>query len=254
MKYLKTLLKLKQNRELNYSSVPKVLLEELLSEGLVEVVGLRRKKVVVNQYFDEFYKDIKPIDKATTRSDLAKLKDTKLKKISPQDGLYLNGRCQIGSTCLPIAQDSALFIKEMPIIAKETLVVVVENFENLLYCNTTLKLFREEDILFVYRNNKARELISVVENEIVYFGDFDLAGVAIYLNEILPRNPSIKLFIPYNIEQLLYENGSSKLYQKHFSKYKELQTDIKEVQHLLNTIHKTQKSLEQEYFIDEVEY
>jgi len=51
MRYLKTLLKLKQNRELNYSSIPKTLLEELLSEGLVEVVGLRRKKVVVNQYF-----------------------------------------------------------------------------------------------------------------------------------------------------------------------------------------------------------
>ena len=252
MRYLKTLLKLKQNRELNYSSIPKILLEDLLSEGLVEVVGLRRKKVVVNQYFDEAYKDIKPIEEATTRSDLAKLKDTKLKKISSQDGLYLNGRCQLGSICLPIAQDSALFIKDIPSIAKDTLIVVVENFENLLYCNATLKLFREDDILFVYRNKKMLELISVVENQIVYFGDFDLAGVAIYLKEILPRNPSIKLFIPYNIEQLLYDNGSSRLYQKHFSKYKELQTDIKEIQHLIETIHKTQKSLEQEYFIDEV--
>jgi len=252
MRYLKTLLKLKQNRELNYSSIPKTLLEALLSEGLVEVVGLRRKKVVVNQYFDKVYKDIKPIDKAKTRSDLAKLKDTKLKKISPQDGLYLNGRCQLGSICLPIAQDSVLFIKDIPSIAKDTLIVVVENFENLLYCNATLKLFREDDTLFVYRNKKMLELISVVENEIVYFGDFDLAGVAIYLREILPRNPSIKLFIPQDIERLLWEKGSTTLYQKQFHKYQGLQTDIAEVKDLIAVLHQTQRSLEQEYFIGEV--
>jgi len=252
MKYLKTLLKLKENRELNYSSVPVGLLQELLTEGLVTVVGSKRKKVIANQYFDKVYSDIESIDKATSRKELAKLKDTKHKKIAPQDGLYINGRCKLGSVCLPIAKDSALFIKDIPLLAKETLIVVVENFENLLYCNTTLKLFRTDDILFVYRNKKMLELISIVENEIIYFGDFDLAGVAIYLNEIVPRNSCIKLFIPKNIEKLLYENGSSKLYRKHFSKYKELQTDIKEVQNFIDTIHKMQKSLEQEYFIDEV--
>jgi len=250
MKHLKTLLRLKQNRELNYSSVPAGLLQELLMEGLVTVVGSKRKKVIANQYFDEVYKDIHSIDEATSRKELAKLKDTKLKKIAPQDGLYLNGRCKLGSICLPIATESALFIKEIPLLAKETLIVVVENFENLLYCNTTLKLFREDDILFVYRNKKMLELISIVENKIIYFGDFDLAGIAIYLNEILPRNSNIKLFIPQNIEQLLRENGLAKLYQEHFSKYKELQSNIKEVQFLINIIHKTQKSLEQEYFID----
>ena len=49
------------------------------------------------------------------------------------------------------------------------------------------------------------EWISNLENEYIHFGDYDLAGVNIYLNKVLPRLSSKKysMFIPNNIEQLI---------------------------------------------------
>jgi len=92
-------------------------------------------------------------------------------------------------------------------------------------------------------------VLKTFENRLIYFGDFDLAGIGIYLNEIKVRNNNIELFIPKDIEELLNKFGSSKLYKKHYSKYKNLKSSDKTIQNLIDTIHKEQKSLEQEWFL-----
>ena len=247
MQYLKTLLKLKQNKELNYSQIPKKLLQTLKEEGLINIIGTSKKKVVINEYFNIVYKDIEKISSANSRSELSKISNSELKQISPMSGFFVNGICKLDNIILPIASKSALFLKKLPKIEQNITVVVVENFENML---SPTNIFDKKDILFIYRNKALLDILQDLDNEIFYFGDFDLAGVSIYLNELLVRNKNIKLFIPKDIKMLLDKFGSHKLYKKQFAKYKNLKSDIKEVQDLIDTLHSTQKSLEQEWFIN----
>lgn len=252
MKYKNTLCLLKKNKELNYSQVPKDLLSKLKDEGLIEIkiLSAKRKKVLINNLFLEKYRDIEDIIKAKTRHELVALnQDSKVKRISPQDGLYVNGKCQIEHLILPLFAKSAMFLKEIPILEKDTLIVIVENFENLIYFENQLKLFSTSNILFIYRNKKMLEAICTLENKIIYFGDFDLAGIAIYMEQILPRNPKISFFIPHNIEKLIENYGSRELFDKQFNKYKNLKSTNIRLQNLIDIIKKHQKALEQEYFL-----
>ncbi len=253
MRYLSTLLKLKTQKELNYSVLPKALVTQLLDEGLIEIKTLsaNKKKVLAKEQFFIAFKNIEKIQNSMTRADLIGAKsDTKIKKVSPQDGLYLNGNCKISNITLPIFENSALFLKDIPSISKDILIVCVENFENLIYFKSQLRLFRDEDILFVFRNSAMLKFIEEIENEIIYFGDFDLAGINIYQTQILTRNNSIKFFIPKSIENDLDNYGTKKLYMKQYELFKNIKSEDKKIQNLIDMIHKKQKVLEQEYYIN----
>ena len=252
MKHLKTLLKLFEQGELNYSQLPKTLLEQLKDESLIEIKTLsgKRKKIIVKEQFYEVYKDIHNIQSATTRGELVKTNShTKMKKISPQEGLYLNGKCKIDDVQLPIFGNSAVFLKDFPKISDEILVVCVENFENLIYFETQLKYFQEDNIVFLYRNSAMLKFIEIIKNKIIYFGDFDLAGIFIYETQILPRCSNIEFFIPDGIEEIIIKQGSKEVYMKQYNKYKDIKSKNEDIQNLIDIINKNQKTIEQEYFI-----
>ena len=171
------------------------------------------------------------------------------KKISPQDGLYINGNCIIAGVNLPLFKDSALFLKQIPAVSKDILIVCLENFENLIYFKSQTKYFQDENILFVFRNSAMLKFIEELENDIIYFGDFDLAGIFIYETQVLARSKKVKFYIPKNIENLIVKYGSKSLYSKQYNKYKSLKSKNKDIENLINIINKNQKVLEQEYFI-----
>jgi len=121
MKYKNTLCLLKKNKELNYSQVPKDLLTKLKDEGLIEIkiLSAKRKKVLINNLFLEKYRDIEDIIKAKTRHELVALnQDSKVKRISPQDGLYIQWQMSNRAFNLPLFAKSAIFLKEIPILKK----------------------------------------------------------------------------------------------------------------------------------------
>jgi hypothetical protein len=251
-KYIKTLLKLKEMGELNYSSLPKILLANLLEESLVEVKTItgRKKRVIAKGVFYEVYSHLEGISSATMRSELISEKShSKSKKISPQRGLYLNGNCEILGVKLPLFDKSAILLREIPPIHEAILVVVVENFENLIFWENQLELFPKGDILFLFRNKISLELIKNIKNKIIYFGDFDLAGVDIFQTQIKTRNKNIQLFIPQGVEGLIEKFGSRELFSKQIDRYKNIKSDDEAIQKLISTIIKYQKGLEQEFFI-----
>lgn len=253
-KYMQTLLKLKELKELNYSAVPKELLKQLLDKKLVVVKTLsaKRKKIFTSEAFFEEYKDLENIQNATRRAQLiAPQSHSKAKKISPQDGLYLNGNCQILDVKLPFFSKSAVFLKEIPGISKDILIVVVENFENLIFWEEQLRYFQKENILFIFRNKMMLKFIENIENKIIYFGDFDLAGIDIFQTQVLVKNKNIEFFIPQNIEENIKQYGSRELFSKQFNKYKNIKSQDSKMQNLIDIIIENQKSLEQEFFIKE---
>ena len=252
MKYIKTIQRLKKDKEVNYSIVPKKLLRHLLSEELISVkhISASKKKVIVNNSFFIYYANVDDIDKASTRAELTKAKtDSKIKRIKPQDGLYIAGNCMVNNINLSLFVKSAMFLKELPEIDDDILVIGVENFENLIYAKEQFYLFEDKKILFVFRNKKMLEFFQNLNNNIIYFGDFDLAGISIYINEILPRNKTIKFFLPKEIKNYITEYGSKKLYEKQINKYKNLTSNIKEIEELIDFINAKQQALEQEFFI-----
>ena len=252
MRYINTLLKLKEFGELNFSQVPKILIKQLQDEFLIEIktISAKKKKIVVKEQFYEVYKDIEKIQISDTRTDLIKANShTKVKKISPQDGLYVNGNCTIANITLPLFENSALFLKDIPKLSKDILIICLENFENLIYFKSQTKYFQYENILFVFRNSMMLKFIKELENKIIYFGDFDLAGIFIYETQILPRCKKVQFYIPKDIENLIIKYGSRDLYSKQYTKYKNFKSTNKNIEKLINIINKNQKVLEQEYFI-----
>ncbi len=252
MRYIKSLQKLYKHKELNYSTLPKQLIKELLDDALITIkrVGANRKKVIAKEEFFKTYDKLKDIESASTRAELTFLNsDSKQKYIAPQEGLFISGNAVVDGKSINLFEDSALFLKNMPKLSPTTLVVVVENFENLIYFKEQLWLFREDDIVFIYRNKATLDFIKELKNEALYFGDFDLYGIKIYLQEIKTRNSNIPFFIPENIKYYIQKYGNKKLYQKQYESTKKL--DIKEsgLKKLADTIHKCQKTLEQEFFI-----
>ena len=252
MKYLKSLLKLYEHKELNYSTLPSGLIKELLDENLIAIkrIDTKRKKVIAKEEFFLAYANIQAISNATTRSELVTAKSSsKQKHIAPQDGLFIAGNALIDEKSINAFEQSALFLKNPPTLYSSTLVIIVENFENLIYFQNQCHLFREEDIVFIYRNKAALRFITTLQNKAYYFGDYDLFGIKIYLQEIVPRNSNIPFFIPQNIEELIKTYGNSKLYQKQYEFTKNLNPQHQVLQKLISIIHKYQKTLEQEFFI-----
>lgn len=252
-KYMQTLLKLKEQKELNFSTIPSGLLKILLDEKsvVIKTISRRKKRVTTNDIFFEIYKDLENISVAKSRKELINENThTKIKKISPQNGLYLNGNCEILSIKLPLFDKSAIFLKEIPKIDENILVIVVENFENLVYWEKQVRYFQKDNILFVFRNKKMLEFIKNLKNKIIYFGDFDLAGIDIFQTQIKSLNENIEFFIPKNIGKLINDFGSRELFSKQFNKYQNIKSKNATIKELINIIIKYQKSLEQEFFIE----
>lgn len=81
------------------------------------------------------------------------------------------------------------------------------------------------------------------------FGDFDLAGVHIYLSEIYAHLGNRSSFLlPSDIEERLAE-GNAALYNQQYARFKNMAvTDIR-LQPLVNMIHHYRRGYEQEGYI-----
>ncbi len=139
-------------------------------------------------------------------------------------------------------------------VSPETIIVGVENYQVIWFAQKYREFFDEKNTLFVISNSFMWEWIEGLENEYIHFGDYDLAGINIYLNTILPRLKKCKkysMFIPEDIEKLIKEHGDRELYEQQTS-YKNLVIKDENILRLKDIICHYKKSLEQEglyYFI-----
>ncbi len=131
---------------------------------------------------------------------------------------------------------------------EDTIVVGIENYQVVWFAKRYTEFFAKSDILFVVITPYMLEWISSLKNEYIHFGDYDLAGINIYLNKVLPRllkSKEYSMFIPYNIEQLIDKYGNSELYEKQ-KQYKNLLSNDTAVNSLIKIIIKYKKGIEQE--------
>ena len=273
--WAKKLVKLVEEKSLNGSEFKhQELLQELEEFGVVQVrVRGQRSKIhllskekldilLSRRYNTSDLNDyINVIDnKQRTRAEITHVSgDSKDLKTEVQSGLYIasyepvdikiNGQ----KTVLLTTDMSSFFVHKNANLefSKDVLVVGVENFENITYIQKQKNLFDDgRQKIFMWRNENARSFFGECKNDYLHFGDFDLAGVNIYLKEIVPRLPHgrCEFFIPLNMEKLL-KSGNSEDYFKHARRYPNLKSDKKYLQEFIDLLHKEKRSLHQEFLI-----
>ena len=142
-------------------------------------------------------------------------------------------------------------------IPQDVVVVGIENMENFRLIRQQRALFERTigsaRLLFVSRYPQSSDLrswLQTIPNYYIHFGDFDLAGIHIFLTEFhayLGERSSF--FIPADIEQKL-ANGSLERYHAQYLKFKYLTTDIPVLQHLIDTINTYHRCYDQEGYIN----
>jgi len=134
-------------------------------------------------------------------------------------------------------------------------IVGVENSESFGQIHRQKTLFENTPLLFVcrYPLNQSKDLIKwlqSISNPYLHYGDFDFAGIGIYLNEYKRYLGSRSTFyVPDNIELLIKKWGNTNLYDTQKINYDLQLIDEPKIVELITIIHKHKKGLEQEILI-----
>lgn len=141
-------------------------------------------------------------------------------------------------------------------VAEDVTIIGVENAENFRQIARQRYLFRDYRYpLFVSRYPQNGDLLRwllSVPNYYVHFGDFDLAGIHIFLSEFFEYlGPSRSaFFLPDDIYQRL-SFGSRERYEVQYAKFGAVPVTDARLQLLVDAIHCEHKGYDQEGYIQE---
>lgn len=255
------------------------LLDELLAEGLLLVVsrGSRKsyrardmealKRFLVDK--DESFRIIE-VNASDSRATMAaETGNSKLVMVRSCPGFPVNSyervECFLGGDPFPVnpQEGSFLFVSDWKkfAIPEDVVVMGVENMENFRMIRKQRTFFEKylhihdfsDKVLFVSRYPQSTDLrkwLCSIPNHYLHFGDFDLAGINIFLYEFqqyLGKERSSYL-IPDDIECRL-KSGSRKRYDEQYYRFKDIKSDVCELQQLIDLIHHERKAYDQEGYI-----
>ena len=107
-------------------------------------------------------------------------------------------------------------------------------------------------LLFVSRYPQSKDLckwLQGITNRYVHFGDFDLAGIHIFLTEFQQfLGDRSSFLIPPDIEKRL-QIGSQERYNGQLSRFRNLKSDDKRIQAVIDLINKYHRCYDQEGYI-----
>ena len=256
------------------SKLSSKLLDELMAEGLLSVVthGSRKsyrardvealKRYLIDK--DESYRMLEVSSSVSRASMAAETGNSKLITVRSCPGFPVNSYEPIScSLCdkdfvVNPHEGSFVFIDNWQqfSIPQDIVVVGIENMENFRRIRQQRNLFESllggNHLLFVSRYPQSTDLrnwLIGIPNKYVHFGDFDLAGIKIFLTEFYKflGNRS-EFLIPSDIEKRLAK-GSPVRYNKQYGNYHTLSTDIQYLQFLIDLINKYHRGYDQEGYI-----
>jgi len=175
----------------------------------------------------------------------------------PFDGIFIRsfGNCYVAGKPLnssPPGTSVLITLGELPNLRVESShLVAVENAECLWHFEKAARYFpelMELDYAVVLRwhwGETWRRWLDTWKGHLLYFPDYDLAGLKIFATEVLPYRPNARLLIPRNFESILEVRGDRELYLKH-EKYLPALNDYAELTQICRTLKKARKALEQE--------
>ncbi|MCO5248410.1 MAG: hypothetical protein M9887_05625 [Chitinophagales bacterium] len=271
------LLQLSQGEIIPSGSAKHALIEELVTERIIERTGRIQKKLQLtnsnalflylqNKYgINDLKKYIEVCQKENVqRNELVAISsDSKLKKVRTFKGFLINSYVPVQATLngkaitLNFTNGTFQFIYDFEnfVPDKNITIVGIENPENFRFIEKQKYLFKEIQPLFVsrYPQNQSKDLIKWLQsipNNYLHFGDFDFAGIGIYLNEFKKYlSEKASFFIPENIKNLISENGNKARYDQQKINFVVETIQEENLLQLINVIHKYKKGLDQEILI-----
>ena len=275
---INTLLQLMDGESVASSTLRKDFAETLLSEGLltVQTHGSRRAfraidAIALKNFLQTHYEELRTVgdrnlDFYETRSEQAvETGNSKLVTVRSCPGFPVNSYepiiCSLSGNDFVInpPEGSFVFIDNWQhfTIPEDVVVMGIENMENFRMIRHQRKLFEsvlgDMPLLFVSRYPQSQDLrnwLIGIPNKYVHFGDFDLAGIHIFLTEFYKYLGNRSEFlVPSDIEQRLAK-GSPVRYNKQYGKYCALRTDIQYLQLLIDLINKYHRGYDQEGYIE----
>ena len=271
------LLQLSQGESIPSSLAKHSLIDDLVLEGIIERKGRIQKSLLLsnnkalhtylqnNCSINDLQQYIQVSKKEeVTRSELvAATSNSKHTGVRSFKGFLINCYSPIQATLngkqitLYPVDGTFQFIYDFEnfILSPDITIVGIENPSNFRHIDKQKYLFNDIEPLFVsrYPQNQSKDLIKWLQsipNNYLHFGDFDFAGIGIYLNEFKKHLADrTTFFIPENIDKLIADFGNKKRYdeQKINFEVKSIREEI--LLQLINTIHKYRKGLDQEILI-----
>lgn len=258
------------------SKLSSKLLNELMAEGLLSVVthGSRKsyrardveamKRYLIDK--DESYRMLEVSSFVSRASLAAETGNSKLMTVRSCPGFPVNSYEPIScSLCdkdfvVNPHEGSFVFIDNWRqfSIPQDIVVVGIENMENFRRIRQQKKLFESVlgnmPLLFVSRYPQSTDLrnwLMGIPNRYVHFGDFDLAGIHIFLTEFQKYlGDRASFLIPSDIEQRLTQ-GSATRYNIQYNKFHTLRCTDTKLQSLIGLIMNYHKCYDQEGYIIE---
>lgn len=257
------------------SKLSSKLLDELMAEGLLLVVARGSKKSfrardveALKRYLidkDESYRMLEAHSSDSRASMAVETGNSKLMTIRSCPGFPVNSyepiTCSLCGESFVINPPEGCFVfvdNWLQFVIPENVVVVgIENMENFRMIrhqrNLFESLFGDKQLLFVSRYPQSSDLrnwLQGIPNRYVHFGDFDLAGIHIFLTEFYKYLGDRSTYlIPSDIEQRLAK-GSQDRYNNQYDKYHTFRCDIPYLQSLIDIINKYHRGYDQEGYIN----
>ena len=255
------------------------LLDELLAEGMLLVIsrGSRKsyrardtealKRFLIDK--NENYRLLEANASDSRATMAVETGNSKLVAVRSCPGFPVNSyesiECHLDGNPFVVSpqEGSFLFVSDWEkfTIPEDIVVMGVENMENFRMIRRQRAFFDKylhahdlsDKVLFVSRYPQSTDLrkwLCTIPNHYLHFGDFDLAGINIFLFEFqqhLGKERSSYL-IPDDIESRL-KSGSRKRYDEQYCRFKDIQSDTCELQRLIDLIHHERKAYDQEGYI-----
>jgi hypothetical protein len=271
------LLRLAGGEQLPASTLKHAIVDELIAEGIIlERISGRTKRTLYitdTKVLDLWLYNRHTIDnlseyiavlknETATRADLVlATNDSKTQSKRTYKGFLVNSyepvTCTLNGQPFIVHPQAGTFQFiydfETFIPATDVTIVGIENMENFRFVDKQAYLFQDIKPLFVsrYPQEQGKDLMKwllSIPNKYLHFGDYDFAGINIYLSEYKKHlNERASFFIPANIEELLNKYGKPKLYDTQQLSQAEIVEDG--IKNLIALLHKHKRGLEQEVFL-----
>jgi len=276
LKIAKILVRLIKREVIASSTAKSKLITELVEEKILWEKGKHQKTLqLLNEEQLSLYLSnqlqisnldnyIRAIEKeGTSRADFVKVAgNSKLSKERVFKGFLVNSyqpiKAKLNGESILIQPKNGTFTFiydfETFIVDKDITIVGVENSSNFRYIEKQKYLFKTIKPLFIsrYPQNQNKDFIKwmkSIPNNYLHFGDFDFAGIGIYLNEYKRHLVNkAKFFIPNNIEKGI-NKGDRERFNVQKINFNIDSIEEKELLHLIKIINKYKKGLDQEYYI-----
>ncbi len=259
--------------QLKYSIIHDLLAEGILyrpgkRNSIIQLIDHHQLSLYLQNHFS--IRDLKAYvevlkKEILLRADLtAVATDSKLKSIRTFKGFLVNTfeplQCSLNNEALVIDPKEGTFTFiydfESFIPDEDITIVGIENPENFRHIAKQKQLFEHIKPLFIsrYPQNQHKDLIrwlQSIPNNYVHFGDFDFAGIGIYLHEFKKYIPQPStFFIPENMEEMLSHFGNRDRYDTQKTTFLAHHIQQPSLLNLIALIHQHKKGLDQEILIN----